>query len=114
MDNNLLKLEEKLALQHDMIDQTESWWAITFAKKYSYLLHLRNQLQQTLDYSLVPEIDKTEIEVEHLKKKAIWEQKEIDSFNRKEETFEKLKSMALLSEFSNKLTKKSPSDKKRV
>lgn len=106
MGQDIRELEEKLALQLEMINQTESWWAILISKKISRHRFLTNKLQQTFDSAMLPEIEQLEREISHLKSKSIWEQNEMQSFEKKQENFESIKRKALMSELSNKLSKK--------
>lgn len=99
-------MSETLDLQLDMINKTESWWAILIAKKISRYQSLAAKLQQTFDASLVPEIEQLEKEIAHLKLKSLWEQNEISNFEKKQEIFAAIKTKALISELSDKLSKK--------
>lgn len=100
------KIEDSLALQSEMISQTESWWAIVIAKKVARYQVLTNKLQQTFDQNLIPEIELLEKQIKHLKDKSLWEQNEIRLFEDRQDKFEKLKERVLMAEFSSKLAQK--------
>lgn len=102
---DLEKQREQLDIQGESLETTEQWWANIISLKISEHTYLKEKLINKWNEEDFNRMSQLEKDIEHLQKKAGWEQREMSKYQEKCKNFEKIKEKIKLIEFTKSLNK---------